>query len=84
MTSCKECGSEKLIPNVPLQDHYGDLGGLSHQASLEVEANPKAWVFKGAVTGTLSAWICGECGYAELRVSNPQKLYAAYRRSLQE
>jgi rRNA maturation protein Nop10 len=43
--------------------------------------NPGALLFKGTHSGTLSASICGQCGYTELYVSNPAELLAAYRRS---
>ena len=47
---------------------------------VEVYENPAALLFKGTHAGTLTASICGRCGYAELYVSNPAELLAAYRR----
>lgn len=81
--ACARCGSGKLIPDVPLLDHYGAVGEFSDQATVEVQAKPNAWFSKKGVSSKLSALICGECGFVELRVSNPQQLYEAYQRSLQ-
>jgi hypothetical protein len=81
MERCKQCGSDKIIPNVPLLDHYGDLGGKYDQATIQVEGVPQAWIFKDAVTGTLFLMICGECGHAELRVSNAHELWQKYQKS---
>ena len=47
----------------------GDLGVLVYE-------DPNALVFKGAQKGTLYAQICGECGFAEFYLENPQELYA--------
>jgi hypothetical protein len=30
--------------------------------------NPKALIFKGTHTGTLTAYICGQCGYTEMYI----------------
>lgn len=49
----------------------GDLGVLVYE-------DPKALLFKGAQKGTLYAQICGECGFAEFYLENPQELYAVY------
>ena len=68
--TCARCGSTKVMPDVPLQDHYGDTGSWSKQGEVDVHTNPKAWFFKGTVSGKISARICGECGFTELWVSN--------------
>jgi hypothetical protein len=78
---CARCGSAHLIPDVPLRDHFGDLGMRSAQAEVEVQGRPDAWLFKAGMTGRLSVCICGECGHAELSVSNHRELYEKYRQS---
>jgi ribosomal protein S27AE len=80
---CLRCGSEKMMPNVPLQDHYGDTGTFSHPAQVEVDGNPQAWIFRETTAGTLQLNICGECGYAELQVGNFQELYERFLRQKQ-
>jgi predicted nucleic-acid-binding Zn-ribbon protein len=75
-TNCSKCQSNKIIPNVHIRD-YGDYNS-NNQLSVEVYEKPDAIIFKGAHPGALNAWICGECGYTELYVENPQELYLAY------
>jgi hypothetical protein len=78
---CRQCGSEKIIPDVPLLDHYGDLGGRSDTATVEVYGNPQAWVFKKTAVGKVTLRICGDCGHAELYVSNFRELYEKYQQA---
>jgi hypothetical protein len=56
-------------------------GPWGHKAllSVEVDAHPQALVFKGTQRGVLKARICGQSGFAELYVSYPAELLAAYR-----
>ena len=84
MRRCPKCDSDKIIPSLPLPDHYSDVGAFTRQAEIEIQGAPKAWVFKDETKGQISLSICGECGYAELRVSNAQLLWAAYQRSHRE
>ena len=79
--TCLRCGSDKLIPGLPLMDRYGDTGFRTDQADVQVDGAPEAWVFKDTTTGHLSVHACGECGHAELRVSNFRELYAKYLKS---
>jgi hypothetical protein len=81
--TCKHCGSDKIIPGVPLLDSYGRYGQMTKPQEVAVDANPGAWVFKGTATGHVVAKVCGECGYTELYTTNHQELYDAYRRSQQ-
>ncbi|MFN2513245.1 MAG: hypothetical protein ABR568_17710 [Pyrinomonadaceae bacterium] len=50
----------------------------NNQLSVEIYEKPDAMIFKGTHEGALTASICGECGYTELYVENPQELYSAY------
>jgi hypothetical protein len=81
MRKCTQCGSEKVIPNVPLLDHYGSQGVFSRPAKVEVEGSPAAWFFKDIAEGGVSLSVCGECGHAELRVGNARELWEKYRRA---
>lgn len=76
---CSKCGSQEVIPDVRIIDR----GHANSRRDLEVELyeNPDALIFKGTHAGTLIASICGRCGYAELRVSNPEELLEVYRRN---
>jgi hypothetical protein len=79
--TCPECGSSKVVPGVPLLDHYGDVGAFNKQAAVAVHGKPQAWMFKDTTLGALAADVCGECGHVVLRVSNFKELYAKYRTS---
>ena len=46
-----------------------------------VLGKPEALFFKDRLFGQLEATICGDCGYVELHVVNPEELYAHYRQS---
>lgn len=75
--ACSKCNAEKIMRGrIPDRGDsnigFGDLAVLVYE-------DPKALVFKGAHKGTLYAQICGECGYAEIYLENPQELYAVYQ-----
>jgi hypothetical protein len=77
-------GSDKVIPDVPLLDAYGDMGALKKPLGVEVQGKPDAWVFKDTVGGSLVARICGECGFTELHTTNFRTLYEKYQQSRQQ
>lgn len=81
MSKCPQCGSDKIIPDVPLKDHYGDTGAFSRQAAVEKQGAPQAWLFKDSCEGQIYLSICAECGYAAMRVSNAHLLWATYQRA---
>lgn len=77
-TACVKCKSEKIVPAARIMDrgHYsGDAGNLS----LVVYEDPDALLFKGSHEGSLFGRVCGECGYTELYLENPQELYEIYQ-----
>ena len=76
--TCPKCSSKKIVPRVRVMDrgHYsGDAGDLA----LVIYENPEALIFKGTHEGALYAQVCGECGYTELYLDNPQELYSKYK-----
>ncbi|QDT72237.1 hypothetical protein [Lacipirellula limnantheis] len=77
ISSCSKCGSAKIVPDACT---YENKGG---RLSACVSSNPRAFIFKGFRSGYLKAWICSDCGYAELYVDNAMQLYEAYAASLQ-
>ena len=81
MANCSKCGSDKIIPDVALLDSYGDLGNSSSPAEVSVHGAPDAWIFKDSSQGKVSLTICGECGHAELHVSNARELWEKYRQA---
>ena len=78
-TACAKCGSEKIIPQVRIRD-LADYN-MPSALSVAVDENPEAIFFKETFTDALTARVCGECGHAELYVTQPRELYAAYERS---
>ena len=72
--TCPKCQSVKLIPRARVR---GDLGSLQ-DLCVEVYERPEALIFKDVHRAELSARVCGECGYTELYVDNPQGLYSVY------
>lgn len=69
------------MPGVPLRDAFGDLGLRSRQANVSVDGEPQAWIFKDSASGKLTLDICGDCGRAELQVSDFRELYEKYQKS---
>jgi hypothetical protein len=78
---CRQCGSEKIIPEVFIMDR-GD-SNATHPLQVRVQGKPQAWVFKDSLYGQLTARICGACGHTELRVKNPSDLYDKYLQALE-
>jgi hypothetical protein len=76
---CPRCGSHEVIPHVRIVDR--GPGYARRDIQVEVYESPDALLFKGTHEGTLHAAICGLCGHADLYVTNPAELLAAYRRS---
>ena len=82
-TKCLRCGSEKIIPKVPIWDHIGDFGIRANQARVEVPGKPDAIVFKDSAVGELFLDICGDCGHADGMVSDAGALWAKHEKSRQ-
>lgn len=59
---CPKCGSKDIVQDAMVLDgrHHGVREG-----EVAVDRNPAALIFKGRQTSTISAWVCGECGFLE-------------------
>ena len=79
--TCLRCGSDKVIPNIPLFDKFGEFGALSKPIEVEVHGSPTAWLFRDTEAGELVAFICGDCGHTELKAKGFSKLYQKYLES---
>jgi hypothetical protein len=77
---CAVCGSERIIPEVPVLDR-GD--GSPGHLQVMIYGDPDALIFKDRRFETCTASICGDCGHMELRVQNARELYDHYLRSRQ-
>jgi hypothetical protein len=74
---CDKCQSKKIIPQVQIVDKTDY--NVPTELSVVIYENPDAWIFKGEHKGILKAWICGDCGYTEIYLENPQDLYEKYQ-----
>lgn len=71
-TQCVKCGSRDVIADAKVIDN----ADYSQQRDLSVATfrAPTAWIFKGQQTSTVSAWVCGSCGFIELYADAPESL----------
>jgi predicted nucleic-acid-binding Zn-ribbon protein len=73
--ACPKCGSRSVLPG-------GELKPAADPGSLQVVffKRPNQVFFPGPVRGDLRAYVCGDCGYTELYVQNPQAVAQALPR----
>lgn len=69
---CPKCGSNDVIADAKAIDraHYS----AETELSVATFQKPKAILFKGQLTTTLSAWVCADCGYVEFYADSPQSI----------
>ncbi len=71
---CPRCGSEHVVSDVQLLDR-GDAH-VSYDLAVRIERNPAALLFKQSTTYPIQPYICGDCGYLDLYVKDPDDLEA--------
>ncbi|MBM3290115.1 MAG: hypothetical protein FJY92_08195 [Candidatus Hydrogenedentes bacterium] len=71
---CPKCGSTELLIGAELSDR-GE-SNIRHPATVRVYEKPEALIFKGAHDADVTADVCMTCGFMELYVNDPAKLYA--------
>lgn len=81
--TCPQCGSKKIIPDRPIIVDLVTGGGGAGTATVMIAGAPEAWFAKDIARGDLTVTVCGECGHAELQVSNVAALYEKYEKSRQ-
>lgn len=69
---CPKCGSEEVIADVKAIDYYTE--GSQCELSVGVYRKPEAFIFKDQRRSTLSAWVCGACGYVEFYADSPRTI----------
>ena len=75
---CVKCTSSRVIPDVETYDHSDAPDKPENrQTELRIDVRPDAWVFKDTCRVALRAWVCGDCGFAELYARSPKMLLAA-------
>ena len=77
--TCRNCGSDKIIPGVHIEDETGSSG--VRFLKIAVAAKPKAFWNDQRAEGHLVAVICGTCGFVELWAEHATQLYEAYRKA---
>lgn len=80
--ACPRCGSRRVISNA----YLGESGPhhFEWKVTVNVEGDPKAWIFKDTERAELKADICGQCGHVELKVTNAALLYEHYLKSIED
>lgn len=72
---CLRCGSDRLVTDAKVVDN-ADVPGTLH---VELGKKfPDAWLFDGAVQVEVVADLCGSCGHVELRVADPEAMWAQF------
>jgi predicted nucleic-acid-binding Zn-ribbon protein len=74
---CPNCGSRDIVSSVRVLD----MGDGVHMLSLLVEEKPHATILRGWRRFPLTASVCGNCGYTELRLTDPAGFREAHQRA---
>ena len=73
---CAKCGSDRVVTDAkPILKDYGSV------VQVRVEANPRAVMMKGGVSGSLTARVCASCGYTEFYAKNLDALWKAHEQA---
>ena len=73
---CLKCNADAQVEEVRLLDRAYPYG-MPMEFTAEVAREPGALLFRGAVTRTVTARVCGACGFLELYVDKPETLAKA-------
>ena len=73
--TCAKCGSNKIMNNLKITD-FGHMNEKKN-LSIHVQTTDRMF-FNKSVKSEIRAKVCGNCGFVELAVNNPQELWAAY------
>lgn len=78
---CPKCSATTIIPDIKIPEygHYNSVQPLS----IKILERTRGWFNRRTRSFSLRAWICGTCGYTELYVDYPQRLYEAYQNAQQ-
>ncbi len=81
--TCARCGSDQIVEDAKVEDHIT----ADRRVSLEVMIGYRkasALLPEKPQRFPLSARICGSCGFTELYVEDPEKLWTAAQRITRE
>lgn len=79
---CAKCSSDKIIPKARIIDK-GD-SNIASNLQVIIDENPDALLFKGRISSSLFAKICGNCGFTEVYAQDHQALYTAYKNQIKK
>ena len=66
---CPKCSSCDIIKDAKAIDRSDS--GVEMELSVATFSKPEAFLFKGKLLTTLSAWVCVDCGYVEFYADSP-------------
>ena len=69
---CPKCGSSDVIADAKAIDRANY--NAETELSVATFRKPEAMLFRGKLMTTLSAWICGDCGFVEFYADSPEKI----------
>jgi predicted nucleic-acid-binding Zn-ribbon protein len=69
---CPKCSSCDVIKDAKAIDRSDN--GVEMELSVATYSKPEAFLFKGKLITTLSAWVCADCGYVEFYADSPQSI----------
>jgi hypothetical protein len=79
--TCPHCGSKKIISDLPISVRVWNSAGGAGDGTAAVHVPVHATAVKDLVSGSVTVRLCGECGHAELQVSNFRALYEKYEQT---
>ncbi len=71
---CPKCGSSERIPDVAVMTR-----GTALDVVAEAKSYPHALFFQGSIRSSLTAIVCGACGFTELYATDAPALLSAHR-----
>ncbi len=72
---CSRCGSSVILSDLPVVSNVDNFSSVP--ISILTYKNPERRGFKTPVPHRLLARVCGNCGFADLYVEDPQGLAAS-------
>ena len=69
---CPKCGSGDIIADAKAVDR--GHGNSERDMSVATFGKPTAMFFKDKHVTTISAWLCGQCGFVEYYADSPADL----------
>jgi ribosomal protein S27AE len=79
--TCPKCSTTTIIPDMKIPE-YGHAN-MEQPLTVKLLERPNKLFNRGKHIHILRAWLCGTCGYTELYVDDPQRLYEAYQEAQQ-